>query len=186
VNIRPEPPADQRTRFSAPFAPGHRASGVLLHVTSLPSRFGIGDVGLAALAWFDQLVATGQSWWQVPLGPSVYSHSPCQALSSFGSPQRSTHASRRALTSHPDRVRQPKAQRESCSRRTGNTGRRPLRPANRGAKPVITATQMLESMSTYRLPSEPKHGRLECDSQQHRLCYAFRRIRYPSTRREQC
>src|SRR5215470_16462991 len=67
-----------------PFPAGYRASGVLLHVTSLPSRYGIGDVGPAAFTWVDRLVAAGQSWWQVlPLGPTGYGHSPYQALSSF-------------------------------------------------------------------------------------------------------
>src|SRR5262245_43441652 len=70
--------------FSAPFPPGYRASGVLLHVTSLPSVYGIGDVGPAAFAWVDRLAAAGQAWWQVlPLGPTGFGHSPYQALSSF-------------------------------------------------------------------------------------------------------
>jgi 4-alpha-glucanotransferase len=61
-----------------------RTSGVLLHVTSLPSRYGIGDVGPAALAWIDQLKEAGQSWWQaLPLGPTGYGNSPYQPLSSF-------------------------------------------------------------------------------------------------------
>ena len=76
--------ATSRTGFSAPFPSGYRASGVLLHVTSLPSRYGIGDVGPSAFAWVDQLAAAGQGWWQVlPLGPTGYGHSPYQALSSF-------------------------------------------------------------------------------------------------------
>jgi 4-alpha-glucanotransferase len=70
--------------FNAPFPQGYRAAGVLLHVTSLPSRYGIGDVGPSAFAWVDQLAAAGQAWWQVlPLGPTGYGHSPYQALSSF-------------------------------------------------------------------------------------------------------
>ena len=70
--------------FSASFQPGYRASGVLLHVTSLPSSYGIGDVGPSAYAWVDQLAAAGQSWWQVlPLGPTGFWHSPYQALSAF-------------------------------------------------------------------------------------------------------
>ncbi len=70
--------------FSAPFPPGYRASGVLLHVTSLPSPYCIGDVGPAAHAWVDRLAAAGQAWWQVlPLGPTGSGHSPYQALSSF-------------------------------------------------------------------------------------------------------
>jgi 4-alpha-glucanotransferase len=73
-----------RSGFSAPFPPGYRASGVLLHVSSLPSRYGIGDVGPSAFAWVDQLAAAGQAWWQVlPLGPAGAGHSPYQALSSF-------------------------------------------------------------------------------------------------------
>ncbi len=53
------------------FPQGYRAAGLLLHVTSLPSRFGIGDLGPAALAWVDRLGDAGQSWWQaLPLGPT--------------------------------------------------------------------------------------------------------------------
>jgi 4-alpha-glucanotransferase len=62
----------------------YRAAGVLLHVTSLPSRYGIGDLGPAAFAWIDRLCDAGQSWWQaLPLGPTGYANSPYQALSSF-------------------------------------------------------------------------------------------------------
>ena len=38
-----------------PFPSSYRASGLLLHVTSLPSPYGIGDVGPVAIAWIDQL-----------------------------------------------------------------------------------------------------------------------------------
>jgi 4-alpha-glucanotransferase len=66
------------------FAPGYRAAGVLMHVTSLPSRYGIGDVGPAAFEWIDRLSDAGQTWWQaLPLGPTGYANSPYQALSSF-------------------------------------------------------------------------------------------------------
>jgi 4-alpha-glucanotransferase len=66
------------------FAPEYRGAGLLLHVTSLPSRYGIGDVGPAAFAWIDRLRDAGQSWWQaLPLGPTGYANSPYQALSSF-------------------------------------------------------------------------------------------------------
>ena len=66
------------------FAPAYRASGLLLHVTSLPSPYGIGDVGPAALSWIDRLAQAGQSWWQMlPLGPTGYGNSPYQSLSSF-------------------------------------------------------------------------------------------------------
>jgi 4-alpha-glucanotransferase len=67
-----------------PFAPDYRASGVLLHITSLPSPFGVGDMGPAAYAWIDRLHQAGQAWWQaLPLGPTGYGNSPYQALSSF-------------------------------------------------------------------------------------------------------
>ena len=67
-----------------PFPPGYRASGVLLHVASLPSPYGIGDLGPAALAWLDRLHEAGQTWWQsLPLGPTGYGNSPYQSLSSF-------------------------------------------------------------------------------------------------------
>jgi 4-alpha-glucanotransferase len=64
--------------------PDYRASGVLLHVTSLPSPYGIGDMGPTAFAWVDRLQEAGQRWWQaLPLGPTGYGDSPYQALSSF-------------------------------------------------------------------------------------------------------
>src|ERR1700741_3998184 len=67
-----------------PFPSSYRASGLLLHVTSLPSAYGIGDGGPAAVAWIDRLTDAGQSWWQaLPLGPTGYANSPYQALSSF-------------------------------------------------------------------------------------------------------
>ena len=68
----------------SPFGPDYRGSGILMHVTSLPSRYGIGDVGPAALAWIDRLREAGQSWWQaLPIGPTGYGNSPYQPLSSF-------------------------------------------------------------------------------------------------------
>ena len=67
-----------------PFPADYRASGLLLHVTSLPSRYGIGDFGPDALSWIDRLAAAGQSWWQsLPLGPTGYGNSPYQPLSSL-------------------------------------------------------------------------------------------------------
>jgi 4-alpha-glucanotransferase len=55
------------------FPAGCRASGLLLHVTPLPSPYAIGDMGPAALAWIDRLADAGQSWWQsLPLGRTGY------------------------------------------------------------------------------------------------------------------
>ena len=66
------------------FPPEYRGAGLLLHVTSLPSHYGIGDLGPAAFSWIDRLCDAGQSWWQaLPLGPTGYANSPYQALSSF-------------------------------------------------------------------------------------------------------
>jgi len=61
-----------------------RASGVLLHPTSLPGRFGIGELGPAAYAFADFLAAAGQRLWQMlPLGPTGYGDSPYACYSAF-------------------------------------------------------------------------------------------------------
>ena len=66
------------------FPPGYRACGLLLPLTSLPSPYGIGDLGAGAFAWIDCLRNAGQTWWQsLPLGPTGYGNSPYQSLSSF-------------------------------------------------------------------------------------------------------
>jgi 4-alpha-glucanotransferase len=64
-------------------SPG-RCSGVLLHPTSLPGRFGIGDLGPSAFEFVDFLTAARQQLWQVlPLGPTGYGDSPYQCFSAF-------------------------------------------------------------------------------------------------------
>jgi 4-alpha-glucanotransferase len=61
-----------------------RAAGILLHPTSLPGRFGIGDLGPEAFNFVDFLVTAGQNIWQVfPLGPTGYGDSPYQSFSAF-------------------------------------------------------------------------------------------------------
>ena len=61
-----------------------RSSGILLHPTSLPSPFGIGDLGPEAYKFVDFLAAAGQSLWQVlPLGPTGYGDSPYASYSAF-------------------------------------------------------------------------------------------------------
>jgi 4-alpha-glucanotransferase len=61
-----------------------RSSGILLHPTSLPGSFGVGDLGPAAYAFADFLIAGGQSLWQVlPLGPTGYGDSPYACYSAF-------------------------------------------------------------------------------------------------------
>src|ERR1700726_226066 len=61
-----------------------RASGILLHPTSLPSRGGIGDFGPAAYEFVDFLVSARQGLWQVlPLGPPANGNSPYSSTSAF-------------------------------------------------------------------------------------------------------
>jgi 4-alpha-glucanotransferase len=61
-----------------------RSSGILLHPTSLPGPFGIGDLGPEAYKFIDFLAAAGQSLWQVlPLGPTGYGDSPYASYSAF-------------------------------------------------------------------------------------------------------
>jgi 4-alpha-glucanotransferase len=68
----------------ASFLSGYRGAGVLLHVPSLPSRHGIGDLGPSAFTRVDRLHEAGQRWWQgLPIGPTGWGDSPYQSLSSF-------------------------------------------------------------------------------------------------------
>lgn len=61
-----------------------RSAGILLHPTSLPGKFGIGDLGPNAFYFVDFLKSAGQTLWQVfPLGPTGYGDSPYQCFSAF-------------------------------------------------------------------------------------------------------
>jgi 4-alpha-glucanotransferase len=67
-----------------PIPAGISCIGLLMPVTSLPSPYGIGDLGPGAFEWVDPLQEAAQSWWQsLPLGPTGYGNSPYQSLSSF-------------------------------------------------------------------------------------------------------
>jgi 4-alpha-glucanotransferase len=89
-----------------------RAAGILLHPTSLPGRFGIGDLGPMAERFLDWLASAGQTIWQVlPLGPTGHGASPYGALSAFAgnplliSPEKLVddgHAPLSALEEAPD------------------------------------------------------------------------------------
>lgn len=62
----------------------NRASGILLHPTSLPGPDGVGDFGPEAFRWVDFLAESGCSLWQIlPLGPTGYGDSPYQCFSAF-------------------------------------------------------------------------------------------------------
>src|SRR5947209_4524222 len=65
-----------------------RTAGVLLHVTSLPGPYGVGDLGSVAHWWIDALAEAKQAWWQVlPLVPTGAGYSPYAGSSAFaGSP----------------------------------------------------------------------------------------------------
>jgi 4-alpha-glucanotransferase len=61
-----------------------RTAGILLHPTSFPGRYGIGDLGEAAYRFVDFLVEARQSIWQIlPLGPTGYGDSPYQSFCTF-------------------------------------------------------------------------------------------------------
>ncbi|MFO7977570.1 MAG: 4-alpha-glucanotransferase, partial [Bacteroidales bacterium] len=61
-----------------------RSSGILLHITSLPGRFGIGTLGHEAYGFLDFLIESGQKLWQIlPLGHTGYGDSPYQCFSAF-------------------------------------------------------------------------------------------------------
>lgn len=61
-----------------------RSSGILMPMSSLPSKYGIGTMGKAAYEFVDFLHASGQSWWQLlPLGPTGFGDSPYSSVSTF-------------------------------------------------------------------------------------------------------
>ena len=61
-----------------------REAGVLVHITSLPGPWGIGEIGAHARAFVERMCAMKLSVWQfLPTGPTAYGDSPYQALSTF-------------------------------------------------------------------------------------------------------
>ncbi|XZO03002.1 MAG: 4-alpha-glucanotransferase [Microcoleus sp.] len=61
-----------------------RSSGILVHPTSFPSRFGVGDMGIEAYRFIDFLVESDQQYWQIlPLGPTGYGNSPYSCYSAM-------------------------------------------------------------------------------------------------------
>lgn len=61
-----------------------RCSGILLHITSLPSKYGVGDFGPSAFEFVDLLKEAGQSLWQIlPINPASFGNSPYSCTSAF-------------------------------------------------------------------------------------------------------
>ena len=62
----------------------NRCSGILMHISSLPSKYGIGTLGREAYKFADFLKEAGQKYWQMlPMGPTSYGDSPYQSFSTF-------------------------------------------------------------------------------------------------------
>ncbi|HEY0729735.1 MAG TPA: 4-alpha-glucanotransferase, partial [Pyrinomonadaceae bacterium] len=81
-----------------------RASGILLHPTSLPGPYGTGDLGPEAYKFVDFLVSAGQSLWQVlPLGPTGYGDSPYACFSAFAGNTALISPERLNLPFHADK-----------------------------------------------------------------------------------
>ena len=61
-----------------------RSSGILMHLSSLPSPYGIGSMGKPAREFIDFLKAAGQGYWQLlPICPTSYGDSPYQSFSTY-------------------------------------------------------------------------------------------------------
>ena len=61
-----------------------RESGILLHITSLPSKYGVGSLGKPAYKFVDFLQKAGQKIWQIlPIGPTAYGDSPYSSTSAY-------------------------------------------------------------------------------------------------------
>ena len=61
-----------------------RSSGIIMHITSLPGKYGIGTLGESAYDFVDFLVDAGQNYWQIlPLTQTGYGDSPYQSCSAF-------------------------------------------------------------------------------------------------------
>src|SRR6266436_3665464 len=86
--------------------PFPRATGILLHPTSLPARGGIGDFGPAAYQFVDSLTSARQGLWQVlPLGPLGYGNSPYSSISAFAGTPHLNSLERLASLGWMDRSR---------------------------------------------------------------------------------
>ena len=86
VNVKMEPLSGILLRHVEPQQNYERRAGILLHPTSLPSKYGVGDLGKEAFEFVDYLKAAGQSIWQIlPLNPVGFGFSPYQSPSAFAS-----------------------------------------------------------------------------------------------------
>lgn len=95
-----------------------RSSGVLLHISSLPSPYGIGTLGREAYAFVDFLHRAGQTYWQIlPIGPTGFGDSPYQSFSSFaGNPYFiDLHALRREKLLTKEEIEAADAESDPCA-----------------------------------------------------------------------
>lgn len=77
-------PTTPNSLYAADLLGSYRYGGILLHPSSLPSKFGIGDLGPNLYRFIDFLHRFGQQLWQIlPLGPTGYGDSPYQSFSTF-------------------------------------------------------------------------------------------------------
>ena len=83
-----------------------RTCGVLMHITSLPSPYGVGTLGSEAYKFVDFLKKAGQTYWQIlPVGPTGFGDSPYQSYSAFaGNPMTLTSLSRQDLYPRTTRI----------------------------------------------------------------------------------
>ena len=85
-----------------------RLSGILVHPTSLPGKFGVGDLGPEAYRFVDFLQEAGQHLWQtLPLGPTGGHNSPYQCFSSFAGGRRGFEGQNRHAELHVPATRAP-------------------------------------------------------------------------------
>ena len=134
-----------------PFRQGYRASGVLLHVTSLPTPYGVGDLGLGALMWIDRLSQAGQSWWQfLPLEPTGDGDSPYSSLSfsrAMACSPVPTGWSKMAFSTRPTSIINPSPQMSLITTRSRHSSRGCLEKRGPTSKlaPALTCGQVLTS-----------------------------------------
>ena len=135
-----------------------RSSGLLLHISSLPSYGGIGDLGPAAYAFADFLAAAKQRLWQVlPLSPTGFGNSPYAALSAFAGNPLLISLEKLVEARWIGRSASPgfRAMLETCTLKKWNSvsGRSCSRPRVTFCPTMTTSNGPASSASVKRMPS---------------------------------